>query len=46
MIGGSEGIPPREFLKNGYSEIESEGISESFFNVATLLYIKIAIPIM
>jgi len=25
---GSGGMPPRKFLKNGCSEIESEGISE------------------
>ena len=29
MLGGLGACPPRKFSKNGCSEIESEGISES-----------------
>ena len=32
MLGGL-GMPPRKFLKNRYSEIESEGILESKYHI-------------
>ena len=38
MLGGSGGIPPRKFLKNRPSEIESEGISESNY---LMLFLRI-----
>ena len=36
VLGGLEACPPRKILKNRYSEIESEGISESNCCIALL----------
>ena len=33
MLGGSGGMPPRKFLKNRCSEIESEGILEAKYHI-------------
>ena len=40
MLGGSGGMPPRNFLKNRCSEIESEGISESKLHCRVKITVK------